>query len=337
MGEVFLNFADAEPLAVTELDRAGLPSLFDRYEWFSRTLAECPLDGTPLIARASQADAHAWLFLTRDARGRAQGLSSWYTLAFRPVFRGSPDAVVRHDLLMQIARQLADHASSIDLAPMPADDCGRTADAFRAAGWIALTAETGCNWSIDVRGQSFADYWAARPGQLRKTVKSKGARVDMRVEIHQRFDAGAWADYEAVYADSWKPEEGAARFLRAMAVSEGAAGTLRLGIGRIDGVAVAAQLWTCENGTAIAHKVAHRRSAAAHSPGSLLSAAMFEQAIDRDDVARIDFGTGDNPYKTAWMDDRAPLYTLTLFNRKSPAALLRATRMQTGRALRQYR
>jgi hypothetical protein len=334
MGEVFHNFADAAPLAQAALDREGLTSLFDRYDWFARTHAECPLVGAPLIAHASDDGVDTWLFLTRDGRGRAAGMASWYTLAFRPVFKGNPNAQTRASLLKTVATQLRDHATMIDLAPMHADDCQLTAQAFARAGWITVAQQTGWNWTVDVAGKSFAEYWAARPGQLRKTVKVKRAKAGMDVQILNHFDAVAWAEYEAVYADSWKPEEGAVHFLRRMAETEGAAGTLRLGIGRIGGQAVAAQLWTCENSTAIAHKVAHRQSATAYSPGSLLSAAMFEHVIDIDNVRCVDFGTGDSPYKTAWMEARAPLFTLSLFNKNSVTAVLRATKAKALEALR---
>ncbi len=333
MGEIFHNFADAEPLARAELDRSGLSSIFDRYDWFARTQAQCPIAGMPLIARASNEGADIWLFLAADSRGRAKGLTSWYTLAFRPVFKGNPSAALRAELLTKVAHQLRGHITSIELAPMRGDDCFATASAFESAGWIAVRNETGCNWTVNVKNKSFAEYWAARPGQLRKTVKSKRNKANMQIEIISQFNSKLWDEYQDIYENSWKPEEGAAGFLRCMAQTEGDANTLRLGIGRIGGVAIAAQLWTCENGTAIAHKVAHRQSAAEFSPGTLLSAAMFEHVIDIDNVDCIDFGTGDNSYKTAWMEQRTPLYTLSLFNKNSAGAMLRAAKAKTQAAL----
>lgn len=202
--------------------------------------------------------------------------------------------------------------------------------AFRRARWSATATETSCNWTVDVAGLTFEEYWAGRPGELRSTVKRKGAKAGLEITILDHFDDDAWDDYERVYADSWKPEEGSNQFLRAMARDEGAAGNLRLGIGRIDGHPVAAQLWTTENGVAIIHKLAHRDSAAECSPGSLLSAAMFQQAIDVDKVSVIDFGTGDDRYKSDWMDTRAPLYTLQLFNTRTVAGLVGALRAKAG-------
>ena len=324
MAHVFDNFADAALLAEHDLEREGLSSIFDRYEWFERTLAECPQAGRPLIARASGHAGDCWLFLSVDDKGHAQSLGSWYTLAFRPVFTGQPDLAEQTRLIANVAAQLRERVSMIRLSPMREADCTLTAEAFRRAGWVAIAKASDCNWTANVAGMRFADYWDARPGRLRKTVKSKGVKANMVTHITAHFDEDAWAEYEAIYAQSWKPQEGAMGFLRAMAQSEGAAGTLRLGIGTIDGEAVAAQFWTCENGTAIAHKVAHRMSAAGHSPGTLLSAKMFEHVIDVDHVARVDFGTGDSDYKSAWMDDCAPLYTLELFNKNRLGGIARA-------------
>nr|MBA3897983.1 GNAT family N-acetyltransferase [Sphingomonadaceae bacterium] len=174
------------------------------------------------------------------------------------------------------------------------------------------------------------DYWAARPGELRSTVKRKGAKAAMAIAIHGRFDEVAWRDYESVYAESWKPGEGSTAFLRDMAEAEGEAGALRLGIGKIEGEAVAAQLWTVDHGRAIIHKLAHREGLGEHSPGTLLSAAMFEHVIDRDNVGTIDFGTGDDGYKADWMDARAPLFTLSLYNPGRAAGLAGAARAKAA-------
>jgi CelD/BcsL family acetyltransferase involved in cellulose biosynthesis len=38
--------------------------------------------------------------------------------------------------------------------------------------------------------------------------------------------------------------------------------------------------------------------------------------VDKDKVHTIDYGTGDEPYKADWMDNRQQLYTLSLYNPK---------------------
>ncbi|MFM9978552.1 MAG: GNAT family N-acetyltransferase [Sphingomonadaceae bacterium] len=309
-------------------------SLFDRLEWFRRTLQFCAPPGEPLIVRARTEGFGCWLFLIAQ-RGHAVALGSWYSLSFRPIFTGDPDERTRHAMLVAIGRRLRKHAATITLSPMPEGDAARLTRAFDRAGWLTAKRPTTVSWTISTDGMTFAEYWAQRPGELRSTVKRKAAKFNVETSVFTDFDGVAWSNYEDVYAASWKPDEGSNEFLRHMALAEGKAGALRLGLATIDGQFVAAQLWTVENGHAVIHKLAHLESAAEASPGSILTATMFEHVIDRDHVKLVDFGTGDDRYKADWMDMRTPLMTVRFFNPRKVAglsALVReGARMLVGR------
>ena len=88
---------------------------------------------------------------------------------------------------------------------------------------------------------------------------------------------------------------------------------MRLGLAYIDGQPVAAQYWTVENGVALIHKLAHDERHLSASPGTLLSAALFQHVIDIDLVDEIDFGTGSDGYKREWMEAVRPRYRLDMF------------------------
>jgi hypothetical protein len=312
--ELFDSLDEAAADAGGALDRC--PSLFDRLGWFRLVEAHCPPPGRPLVARARDGASSAWLFLAEEA-GRGRALRCWYSLRFGLV--GDPEAAE------PIARTLRKRLHRIELFPL--EDPQPLARAFRRAGWGVLLGPATASWRIDTAGQDFDSYWSARPGKLRNTAQRKAKAAGLDIEIHRSFDEAAWAAYESVYAASWKPEEGSPAFLRALAESEGAAGTLRLGLARKDGVPLAAQLWLVEHGTAWIHKLAYREDSKSLSPGTLLSIAMFRAALDEDKVARIDYGTGDEPYKRDWMGERATLWRLEAFDPRSPlglAALLRA-------------
>ena len=324
-GKIFRDLSDAAGVAKGSLDRETQPSLFDRLDWFRRTWAHCPPGDGPLIVRARAEGSDAWLFLAETGNA-AKGLASWYTLAFRTIVTGAPSEATARALIIAIARRLRSRYASITLDHVPQGDAALLKTGFGRAGWITRVTPQTANWSIDVTGKSFADFWAERPGQLRSTAKRKAAKTPMDLTIFDCFDEAAWADYESIYADSWKPEEGSLAFVRSMAVDEGAAGTLRLGIARIEGRAVAAQLWTVEHGTAIIHKLAHREDVAELSPGTILSKAMFEHVIDRDGASIIDFGTGDDRYKADWMDTRVMRMRVELYNPRKPAGLFRAAK-----------
>ena len=60
--------------------------------------------------------------------------------------------------------------------------------------------------------ESLQNQWA----QLRNTAKRRAKAAGLDIRIYDRFDESAWADYEEVYRQSWKPEEGSFPFLRAL-------------------------------------------------------------------------------------------------------------------------
>lgn len=311
-----------------KFDRAAQPHLFDRIDWIEPLQRLCMAEKPAHVLSAYHGAQEAWLFLADSGERHRSAIANWYSFAFRPVFVGEPDRETQQLLLEQIARTLATDVAQVDLYPILADD--GTLDtllaAFRRAGWLAVARPMGMNHFLRLDGRDFAAYWADRPGKLRSTVKRKAKAGQLSYDIHHALADALWDDYVAVYRRSWKPEEPGLDFLRALAAHEGEAGTLRLGFARDHGTPVATQLWTVENGTALIHKLAHDQGAVDSSPGTMLSHHMFRAAIDGDRVDLIDYGTGDNPHKTEWMEEQRPLHRIDAFNPRFASSWLPAAR-----------
>jgi Acetyltransferase (GNAT) domain len=320
-GEYHHNFLTAQAAAAGALDRDAQPSLFDRIDWLESLHRMALRDREPLLLRASDGAAELWLPLMLAGRGHYASLANWYNFHWRPVFAGAGDEVTKLSLLREVALQAKAHARRMSLAPLPDEEHSATliANAFEQAGWAVFREECDENHYLQVKGRSFDSYWEGRPSRLKNTVKRKGKSGAVTIRIEREYSAESWRDYERVYARSWKPHEGSPDFLRQLAEQESVAGALRLGIAYIEGQPVAAQFWTVENGTALIHKLAHDERHMAASPGTLLSAALFQHVIDVDHVETIDFGTGNDAYKTEWMEAVRPRYRLELFWPNNPA------------------
>ena len=171
-----------------------------------------------------------------------------------------------------------------------------------------------------VAGLDHDGWWESRPGALRSTVKRKAKKGVVDIALLTAFDPAVWEAYEAIYAASWKPEEGDPALLRAFAEAESLRSTFRMGLARIEGAPVAAQFWTVEDGTDFIHKLAHVEDSLKASPGTLLSAELFRHAIEIDGVRRVDFGTGNDAYKRDWMNRHEPLWRIEAFNPSRVAA-----------------
>ena len=306
-----------DPALAALLDAPLAAAPFDRADYWQGLTEVCGM--TPLIMVARSGEQLAVLPLAQRADGLGP-LANWYSFRVKPLLSPGADA---NALLAAIARALKPHAGRVTLSPLPDEQGEATAlaQAFREGGWVVELSRCDTNHVLPVAGRSFAEYLASRPGQLRTTLKRKAKKVE--VVLHQAFDAAAWADYETIYAASWKGEEGSPQFLRRWAEEDGAAGRLRLALAYAaldDGPRqpVAAQFWTVEAGTAFIHKLAYVEEAKPLSPGTTLTAALMEQVIDRDGVTLVDFGTGDDPYKRDWMEVQRPRYALAAMNPADP-------------------
>jgi hypothetical protein len=299
---------------VNVLQGLGLASAspFERSEWFELLADEGGLE--PLIALAREGEEALALPLMREG-DTLFPLANWYSFAWQPLASPGADSA---RLIEAIARELALQARRIVLFPVPRESGGADlmAQAFRAAGWAVQVERCDTNHVLRVGGRTYDAYLASLPGPLRTTLERKAKKLE--VAIHDIFDPAAWADYEAIYAASWKPEEGKPAMLRRFAEQEGAAGRLRLAIAHHEQRAVAAQFWTVEAGTAYIHKLAHIEEATSLSAGTVLTAALMKRVIETDRVGLVDFGTGDDRYKGVWMDEIRPRFRLDCMRRGNP-------------------
>ena len=295
---------------------AGFASPFDRAEWFDLLAAHGFAGRGRVDARGTAHETGALLPLRIETPDHLAGLTNWYSFAIRPLYTGPNHGAA----LTGLFRNLRKQAARLTLYPVRDEEQEAISAALRSAGWWVKAAPAGDRHWLDLANMDHDAWWASRPGALRNTVQRKAKKGIVDIQLLTEFDPGSWAAYEQIYAASWKPEEGHPALLRALAESESARGTFRMGIARIEGVPVAAQFWTVEDGTAFIHKLAHVEDSLKASPGTLLSAALFRHVIEIDRVSRIDFGTGNDAYKRDWMNRHDPLWRIEAFNPSRVAA-----------------
>ena len=284
---------------------------FARLQWFA-LLEESGIK--PLFATATGDGNGITLPLHRSVNG-LEALTNWYAFTWSDLRAGNPASDIMLDAL---ARDLRQRTHRVTLRKVPEEDgtLARLTHAFRQAGWMVLAEACDTNHVLPVAGRSYAAFLADRPGRLRTTLKRKAKKV--HVSLSTRFEPSDWQAYEDIYAESWKPAEGDPALLRAFAMAESAAGRFRFGLARHEGKPVAAQFWTVDGDTAYIHKLAHRSDADALSPGTTLTAALFERVIDIDGVEWVDFGTGDDPYKRDWMEQVRTRWQVTCLRPAAP-------------------
>ncbi|HZF44290.1 MAG TPA: GNAT family N-acetyltransferase [Sphingomonadaceae bacterium] len=332
------HFVDLDAVtadAAGALDPDAQARLYDTLDWYRLTRDHIS-PAVPLHVVRARGEAGAmWLFLAARGGGSADPFGSWYTLRYAPIFGGPPDP----SLAVAALKALRKRFGRISLQPLAESDLLLLQNACKTAGWWSRHTVQTANWVAHTAGLDFPAYWAARPKQLQNTVRRKAAKAQIDIRLLDTFDPLAWDQYEAVFAASWKGgAEGSPAFLRALARHAAALGRLRMGLAYDPaGTPLAAQFWTVDAGIATIHKLAYVDAAKALSPGSILSHAMFEHVITRDRPAAIDFGTGDDPYKADWMDEKRSLHRLDAYNSASLRGLAAYARSEAGELVARWR
>ncbi len=310
--------------------------------WFRTVLAAAmPADARPLFLWCPAGNGPGVLLPLRTRAGGTclEALSTPYSCLYQPLT--APAATDRD--LFAAGQAFGRFCRSWAQVRLDALDAGWPGlppllAGAQEAGLVVLRFDHFGNWHEPVAGRSWADYLAARPGALRETIRRRlgqadrdpGVALEMIGEAGAALAAGIIA-YEDVYARSWKAKEPFPRFSAALMRAAAAAGALRLGLLRLDGRPVAAQYWVVAGGTASVLKLAHDEAARARSPGTVLTAAIIRGLLDRERVTELDFGRGDDAYKSLWAGQRRPRIGVVLVNPRRPAGLLVLGRHVLGR------
>lgn len=266
-------------------------------------------------------------------------ISNYYTSQYSPAL--APHGGT-HDLatLLRHAIKELGGAHAARFAPMAPESPAfeATITALRSVGWIPFRFYCFGSWYLDVNCDWKA-YLREREGQLRSTLKRKGKRFaaeggTLEIVIDAVDAERGIADFNQVYARSWKQPEPYPQFIPGLVRWLAETGCLRLGIARLHGQAIASQIWIVDAGKASIFKLAYDEAHAVYAPGTLLTAHLMEHVIDRDRVHEVDYLIGDDEHKKLWMSHHRERWGIVAYNPASAIGLGMLGREVGGRMLR---
>lgn len=240
---------------------------------------------------------------------KVESLGNFYTTLYSPALVPNITAADLAHVFKAIRR---DHGSarSFRFAPMNpmSAEYGLIDASLRSAGMMPFHFFCFGNWRLPVN-TPWSNYFDARPGILRTTVKRMSARLKKQGGRLELITGGADLErgmnaYAQVYAASWKNAEPFPEFLPTLMRTSAENGWLRLGVAWIQDQPIAAQVWLVANGRAMIYKLAYHESYKSLAPGTLLTAMMMRHAFENDKVVEVDYLNGDEPYKQDWMSHR---------------------------------
>lgn len=330
-------------------DATATADFFVSPPWF-RTLAShgSSPDSIGLFYTSGNVGRRVGLVAQHQPRGMGglgartlHSLTNFYSCSFAPLFeeREMPEAI---GPLIEAIMAERPRWDVVNLDSLDRDGAAFSAmaDAFAMRGWPVQRYFHFGNWYETTAGMTAAEYFAARPGNLRSTLKRHAAKLKKTASPSYRmFDGLTDIDegialYEQVYARSWKRSEPFPSFAPALMRETAALGCLRLGALLIDNVPAAAQIWIVWHGKATIFKLAHDEQFAVLSPGSLLTQHVMERVLDEGNIREVDFGRGDDSYKQLWLPKRRERWGIMAFNPRTIRGRLAALRHLGGASVR---
>lgn len=283
------------------------------------------------------------LRLTNKGGVRAiESLGNYYTSLYTPLLTNDSDLLTLRHML---ASASCDHGGAhvMRFAPMDPESPVYKAllSELRAIGWIPFKFFCFGNWFLTV-DFNWDGYLKKRSANLRSSIKRRNkdfAAEGGTLEVVTNTDGieQEIAAFQEVYTASWKIPEPYPDFVPSLIRRLSTIGMLRLGIARLQGRPIAAQLWIVGEGKASIYKVAYSKEFASLSPGTVLTGFLLKHVIERDQVKEVDFLIGDDEYKKIWMNDRRERWGIVAYNPRTIigfALLVKEVAGRTAKTLR---
>lgn len=268
-----------------------------------------------------------------------ESLSNYYSSIYFPIFSASLKA---RDLvpLFEAIRNNYGPVCNIRFAPMAKESRSYELliDALQLAGYIPFSFFCFGNWYLKVV-DGWPKYWNSREGILRNTSRRMGKKFQKDGGTLELIIGGAEIDkaiddFQSVYSASWKCQEPYPDFVPGLIRACADNGWLRLGIARMNGKPVAAEIWIVAHGKAEIYKLAYHEDYKSYSPGKLLTAFLMQHVIEVDKVKEVDYLIGDDPHKQFWMSHRRERWGIVAYNPRTLMGALGLIREVLGRCVK---
>lgn len=291
-------------------------------------------DGLPIIALAVLVKRAAFA-------NQVESLGNYYTALYSPAI--SSDATPA-DVLFLLEALKKDQAPLVSMRFSPMDpqspNYSLLRDALKSAGLSPFEFFCFGNWYLNVNG-NWKAYFMSRTGSLRSTIKrmtrklvADGGRLEIisdAADVERALQA-----YEQVYRASWKNTEPHPNFIQGLVRASAAQGWLRLGVAWLGHKPIAAQIWIVANKKSNIYKLAYDESYKAYAPGTLLTALLMQHSFEVDQVSKVDYLMGDDPYKKTWMSARQERWGMVAYNPATVVGAMLLVKEVAGRKLKPW-
>lgn len=184
-----------------------------------------------------------------------------------------------------------------------------------------------CNWRLPCEGLAYDGYLKSRDKGVRQEIKRRNKKLGelgtIEIKIVKGHEAAAYmADYSNVYEKSWKQAEHLGPGFHVDLGEIAARGNnLLLALMYLDGQPIAAQYRILCGDKCFFLKTAYDSRYKRYSVGLVLLNHVLQYLMDCEQVKMVDFGPGNETYKSDWAEIKGDYTNFYLFNKTIKGAL----------------
>ena len=268
-----------------------------------------------------------------------KSLGNFYTSLYVPLQSKKFYLICFRDIL---AKSIQDYCGAhvMRFDPMDPDSPGYHSlmNELRVIGWIPFSFFCFNNWYLKITGD-WEDYLKSRTANLRSNIRRRVKKFfeqggELEIMVGSENIEKTLNEFHEVYSSSWKKPEPYPGFIPSLIHLLASNGMLRLGIARLGGKPIAAQLWIVGHDKASIYKVAYHEKFASLSPGTVLTSHLLRHVIENDHVTEVDFLIGNDDYKRHWMSDCRERKGIIAYNPRTLIGLALLVKELLGRTVK---
>lgn len=216
--------------------------------------------------------------------------------------------------------------------------------ALKQAGFLTQWYDNSFNQYEETTGLNYEEYFEKRSSNHRYNVRRRQRNLEKIGEVEFcLYTKGGGAElfqkcmdgYILSSVESWKaPESMTSRGILDLIKLTAKLGCLRLGVLFLDGRPMAAQFWIISGGVGHCMRLAYDEAYKKDAPGVVLTHLIMEHLLDVDKVSFVDYGYGDDEYKSKWMKDSRHYGGFMAFNPRTILGLFFGAKHIIGRKVK---
>lgn len=346
VGELkFVGCSELDASAAKLFDGPARDSFDLSLPWYALLEAAATPSGQSMVMESLHRNGKAiavlpWLILARRGGAVLRSPTTFYSSLYRPILSEEATQADLVFMLRQAIERFGVGWVRLDLMAVEDPIFARMEDALGCIGLKVHRHFCHGNWYLPVNGRSYEQYFQGLSSQVRHTVLRRRRKFFAEgrgtLSLFTQVDDidAAIRDWNAIYGASWKKPEPFTGFMPGLIQLCAEKGWLRMGLAKLDGIPIAAQIWIVNGGRASIYKLAYDERYARYSAGTLLTDFLMRQALDVDRVQEVDYLVGDDRYKKDWMSHRRERWGMVAYNPRRVMGLYGLGREYAIRALK---